>query len=219
MSNILIPNQRPDGNSIYVERPQPLDAKTLFNTLEDALNIIAPNQRFKGQDFTIKNPPLSDSPNGEPKKYWFIEDYQEAGGEELWWDEAEEGGPPPIEEGWYTEDDWDGWWSRQEIPEIVPQPVLYLQPVSSGGPVDLSAHNADEEAHQPIQDKLAGDILPASKVAGYVNLDDSPMTVNDYANRMPGAWTGSKIKFQTEILDNLEKDNTKYDGVYFVVEK
>ena len=52
---------------------RPLDGKTWFNTLEEALKDIIPGERYKGLKFTVKGL------NGEdPKEYWFVKDYSKA---------------------------------------------------------------------------------------------------------------------------------------------
>jgi len=47
--------------------------------------------------------------------------------------------------------------------------------------------------------------------------DAERMTINQYADRQPKAWTNTKIKFDKEIDDKLIFGNKKYDGTYFIL--
>ena len=125
----------PWNSNRWVSNAEPLDAKTIFNFLEDiddSVNGIPGDQRFKGQKFVVKivyekdenNQYVLDEDDEKinigPKEYWFVDDYQRE--DILYWDSKNDG--LPEGDGWYTEDGFDGWYVK-EIPEIIPEPVLY----------------------------------------------------------------------------------------------
>jgi len=88
----------------WLQQPAPLDAKTIFDFLEDiddSVNGIPGNQRFKGQKFVVKTVYEKDE-NGVyitdediegddkrinigPKEFWFDIDYKPAGNPEYFW--------------------------------------------------------------------------------------------------------------------------------------
>ena len=210
----------------------PLDQNTLFESLEQVniqdMNIGIPNnQRFKGQKFTVKN-----GPNGKPTEYWFIKDYQEPGlpkfvynQEGPWFGKTEdECFKDPAFEEQVDWDNWDNLWDEIiDPPEVIPDPVLY-QPGGECEPIDLTAHNADEEAHEPIRqriDDLSGDNIKAQCNPIYENITDNDelkkMSINQYADRQPGAKLWTKQEFE-DFNNKLIFGNRKYDGTYFVLE-
>jgi len=132
----------------------PYDAKTVFESLEQAESQIEKDIRYKGQKFIVKGN------NGEqPKEYWFLEDYREAGGsityhwalEDDWSRENDiigkdrdwlqengfggnqaSGGKIALQYGniaWLQSNNATYWETRREIPEIIPEPVPYLPEV------------------------------------------------------------------------------------------
>jgi len=190
------------NSGYWITQPKPLDTKTYFENLDEAcgpetspedLRIaghLSPGLRAKGLKFVVR-----DNGNGEPAEYWFIDDYQEPKTEYL--------SEPP----WMI-----------TTPAFIPQPVLYQPEIPE---FDLTAHNADENAHGPIRQKIqevAGDTHFASNAPGfkYTNPDGSKMTINQYGDRQPEAWTGSYKKFNDEILKNIEKGVSSFDGTYYV---
>jgi len=104
-------------SNIWFTLDGPVDAKTIFDTLEQAEQQIPANIRFQGQKFTVKD----DSANGHPgpREYWFTEDYV-AG----------------VSQGWAQDDD-GVWYERFDPEPIIPEPKVYL-------PADAEGYDDDE---------------------------------------------------------------------------
>jgi len=209
----------------WLNRPAPLDAKTIFKDFDQLNEQLPGNIRFKGQKFIIQNPP---GEYGEgPKEFWFVDDYIEGGPEKNIWtfDDANKGLDEENEEfDWELyEETFDlhhgEYWVEKQDPEpIIPQPELY-QP---GGEVNLDEHNSDQTAHQPIRQLISdldGETLVASKRDDfeYKNLDETKMTINQYADRAPNAWSNNKTAFDQipELFGNTT-NSRKFDGTFFV---
>jgi hypothetical protein len=178
MENILIPNQIESLVSFNVTQAQPLDAKTLFVTLEAACGQntmtdfggLNPTLRFKGQKFTIQNPPDG---NG-PKDYWFTESFVSR--------------PPP-----------------QGGP-IIPVPVPYEPGGGTGSDIDKSDLTGDKLYAQH------GTVTPENT---FENVGGGKMTINQYADRQPGAKIYTTTEFDS-IAASVSVGNRKLDGTYYV---
>jgi hypothetical protein len=173
---------------LYNSNPEPLDSRTWFETLDQMRQEIPDNHRFKGQKFVIKNPPVEDSPGGEPREYWFIEDFVPR--------------PPPL--------------GGPIVPQPVLYQVSGEEVNLDEHNDDIKAHQILQDNVNKKLNNIAGDTIMASNKDDFPhkNFDGSPMTVNQYSDRQPNPWVGRLSDFEKvpEIFDYTE--NQLFDVSY-----
>jgi len=170
----------PWNSNRWVNNAEPLDAKTIFDDLEQAEQQIDKTHRFKGQKFVIKNIYKEDEYgdyildekneriNIGPLVYWFIQDYRFPGPEQ--WS-AEASAEPPEGEGWSKNPWWDDnnpdmwFWVRNNPPEIIPQPVLFQSECDNTELWDaLKTHKHIFKVRKPVTALEVGGVKKGDKL-------------------------------------------------------
>jgi len=104
-------------SNLWSEQAAPLDGKIIFNSLEQAIQQLQPDRRYKGQKFTVKG-----YEDEKPVEYWFTVDYQDEEGD---WEQNDEVTEENCLEFGNGKEGFAGWeWIGKKA--VIPEPVPYL---------------------------------------------------------------------------------------------